>query len=67
MSEKFILEDSPVDGETGSRPNLFNQLAQSYLKNAITFRDSFYTRHSRSKAPAYRMFKASVPPIAPRR
>ncbi len=67
MSEKFILEDAPVEDGSIARPNLFNQLAQSYLKNAIQLRDSYYQRHGRRNAPAFTVFKPTFPPIGPRR
>jgi len=67
MSERLILEDSPVEGGNVGTSNLFNQLAQSYLKNAILLRDSLYMRHGRRNAPAFSVFKPRIPIIAPRR
>jgi hypothetical protein len=66
MSEKFILEDSPVEDGSITRPNLFQQLAQNYYKNAVQMRNDYYQRHGRRFAPAYAMFKPHIPPIAPR-
>lgn len=65
MSEKYILEDAPSENGGISRPNLFNQLAQSYLKNAVDLRDSYYTRHGRRNAPAWAMFKPVIPNVGP--
>jgi hypothetical protein len=66
MSEKYILEDSPAEDGASQRPNLFNQIAQSYLKNAGDFRDSYYKRHGRRFAPAWAMFKPTIPPVGPK-
>lgn len=65
MSERFILEDAPLDGEPQMRPNLFRQLAGDFFRTANTMRDSFYKRDSRRHAPAFAVYKPNVPPIGP--
>lgn len=67
MSDRFLLEEEPLVQEPIARPNHFEQLAQKFLDEGRVLRDDFYRRDSRSLAPAFAMFKARVPPIAPRR
>lgn len=66
MSEKYLLEDAPIDDGASQRPNLFRQIANDYLKNAKDARDSFYQRDGRRNAPAWRMFKPVIPNVGPR-
>jgi hypothetical protein len=67
MSEKFILEDQPSEGDGGAKPNLFRQLAADYYKNGSDMRDMYYKRHGRRHAPAFTVFKPIIPNIGPRR
>lgn len=67
MSMKFLLEEEPVASETTNRSNLFGQIARTYFDQARTMRDDFYKRQSRSLAPAFGMFKPSIPHVGPRR
>lgn len=67
MSEKFLLEDSPVEGDPQNRSNLFNQLANEYLKAAKDFRNDVYTGQGQRNIPQIMMIKARIPNAAPRR
>lgn len=67
MSQKFILEEDPINAELLARSNLFRQLAKDFMDNARIMRDDFYKRQSRQLAPAAAMFKPRIPTIGPRR
>lgn len=67
MSNRFLLEEEPLEQETNNRANHFKTLAKNYFDEARIMRDDYYKRHSRGLAPAAGMLKANIPPIAPRR
>ncbi len=67
MSERFILEDAPVEGEPQARSNLFKSLSQMYYDTAVKMREDYYKRHGRREAPAFNVYKPRIPSIAPRR
>ena len=66
MSEKYLLEDAPLDDGASQRPNHFRQIAQDYQKAARDQRDSYYMRDSRRHAPAWRMFRPVIPQVGPK-
>lgn len=67
MSQKFLLEEDPINAEVNARSNLFKQLAKGFMDDARMMRDDFYKRQSRQLAPAAAMFKPRIPWIGPRR
>ena len=67
MSDRFILQDAPLDSEMLGRSNLFRQMANDLYKNAREMRDDYYPGQGRDKVPAWAVFKPHIPPIGPRR
>lgn len=67
MSDRFLIQEEPIDAETLNRSNLFKDLANGFFDKARVMRDDFYMRHSRRQAPAFAMFKPRIGPIGPRR
>lgn len=65
LSQKFLLEEEPLSAEVLGRANLFQTLADRFLKNGMTIRDSFYTRHGRRAAPAFSRYAPRIGPIGP--
>jgi len=65
LSQKYMLQEQPLDTDTMARPNLFQSLANSYYKLGIAARDDFYTRQGRRNAPAFGRYAPRIPPIGP--
>lgn len=67
MSERFILQDAPLDSETLGRSNLFRQMANDLYKQAREMREDYYTQQGRREQPAWTVVKPYIPVIGPRR
>lgn len=67
MSQKFLLEEDPIQQETMNRSNLFRQLAKGFMDEARIMRDDYYKRQSRQLAPAATVTKPFIPWIGTRR
>jgi hypothetical protein len=66
-SNKFILEEEPINEETMNRSRLFEDIAKRFFDQARTMRDDFYMRHGRRQAPASNAFKPRIAVIGTRR
>jgi len=66
-SEKFLLQEDPLQQETMNRTNVFRQLAKGFMDDSRIMRDDFYKRQSRQLAPAAGVTKLNIPWIGPRR
>jgi len=66
MSDKWILKESPEEGDNLSKSNLFDKLARTFMDEARILRDDFYKRQSRQLAPAAAMMKPRIPRVGPR-
>lgn len=67
MSQKFLLDEDPLNQENNNRSNLFKSLAKGFMDDARIMRDDFYKRQSRALAPAAGVTKLRIPWIGPRR
>lgn len=65
ITNKYMLQEQPLDAETMGRSNLFQSLANNYYKQGISARDDFYTRQGRRNAPAWRQTHPRIPPVGP--
>jgi hypothetical protein len=65
MSEHFVLEDAPAEGQMTQTANHFLTLARSFFTTANTMRESFYKRDSRRQAPAWGVYQPQIPPVGP--
>lgn len=66
MSQKFLLDEEPLQSENNNRSNLFKQMAKGFMDDARIMRDDFYKRQSRALAPAAAVTKLRIPWIGPR-
>lgn len=67
MSDRLLLNDAPVDGQSNGRANEFANLARDYTRDGVAMRTSYYQSNSRRETPAFAMVKPRIAPIAPRR
>ena len=67
MSQRFLLEEEPLNAEILTRSNMFRDIARDLRSAGLDMRDDFYKRHGRRHAPSYGMIKPNIPPIGPRR
>lgn len=67
MSERFLLEEAPLDSNPQHRANLFQQISKDAMTAAIALRTSFYERHGRRGVAAFAITKPHIPVIGPRR
>lgn len=68
MSQRFLLEDAPLDSQPQGRPNLFQQISRDATRLGLELRTSFYTSHSRRNVPAFAVTKPFIRfPVGPRR
>lgn len=66
-SEKYLLQESPVEAPAEQRAKEFRDAATTYYKMGVELRSSFYQRHGRRDAPAWNVYKPVLPPIQPLR
>ena len=66
LSETYLLNDQP-DPDRMNAPNVYAGLAKSFLKNAETLRDHYYTRQGQSLQPLYGFVTGSVREVTPKR
>lgn len=67
MSDRLLLNDAPVDGQSNGRSNEFANLARDYLRDGLALRTSFYQSNGRRNIPAFAMLKPRIASIGPRR
>lgn len=67
LSNRFRVEDEPVDKDVAMRPKLFKEWADDFWDKGVKFRDDVYTRQGRRNVPAIARTSPFLPPVAPRR
>lgn len=66
MSQKFLLEEEPVQQEVLARSNMFRDIAKDLRAAGDSMRANVYKRKGRREAPAFGFYKPVIPRIAPR-
>lgn len=64
-SAQFLLEEEPLSDDVMNRSNLFDRMRESYYKQGIALRDSFYMRDGRRNVPSFTVFKPNTSPTPP--
>lgn len=64
-SAQFLLEEEPLSDDVMNRSNLFEKMRESYYKQGIALRDSFYMRDGRRNVPSFNVFKPNTSPTPP--
>lgn len=64
-SAQFLLEEEPLSDDVMNRSNLFERMRESYYKQGIALRDSFYMRDGRRNVPSFNVFKPNTSPTPP--
>ncbi len=67
LSNRFRVEDEPVDADATERPKLFADWSQKFMDKAILYRDNYYQRHGRRNVPQVARINPFIPPAFPRR
>jgi hypothetical protein len=66
MSDRFILQEQPLDSDAMNRSNMFRSMANDMAKVARDWRDDYYKGQGRRETPAWAVFKPYVPRVGPR-